>query len=311
MGPQISPSRVHLIGVPLDLGAGRRGVDMGPSAMRIAGVSRTLESLGYQVTDDGDIAVVGPEVQGIQDPKLKYLPEIVRAVGVLSEKVEQTMGNGNFPLVLGGDHSMAIGTISGVSAHYRKRGQNLGLIWFDAHGDANTPETTPSGNIHGMPLAVVLGRGARELVEVGGFRGNESRVRPNNVALVGVRSVDAFERGILKDLRISVFTMEAIDRNGIHAVTKEAIEIATSGTEAFHVSFDVDALDPSVAAGVGTPSRGGLTYREAHTAMELVAESGVLCSMEMAEVNPVLDIRNSTAEVAVELIGSALGKRII
>ena len=242
---------------------------------------------------------------------LKYLPEIVRTVSLLCEKVQQSMARGEIPLVLGGDHSMAIGTISGVSTHYRQEGKKLGLLWFDAHGDANTPETTPSGNIHGMPLAVVLGRGAKELVEVGGFASNESRVDPDRVVLIGVRSIDECERGVLKELGIVVFTMENIDRRGIHAVTKEAIEIASAGTEAFHVSFDVDVLDPSVATGVGTPSRGGLTYREAHTAMELVAESGKLCSLEMAEVNPVLDVRNSTAEVAVELIGSALGKRII
>jgi len=305
------PTRVRVIGVPLDLGAGRRGVDMGPSAMRIAGVSGALERLGYEVADDGDIGVVGPEVQGITDPKLKYLPEIVRAVTLLSEKVKRTMEQGEFPLVLGGDHSMAIGTISGVSAYFRERKKKLGLVWFDAHGDANTPETTPSGNIHGMPLAVVLGRGAQELVEVGGFAANEARIDPGRVALVGVRSVDHYERSILKELKVAVFTMESIDRRGIHAVTEEAIQVASSGTDAFHVSFDVDALDPAVAAGVGTPSRGGLTYREAHTAMELVAEKGGLCSFEVAEVNPVLDAGNSTAEVAVELIGSALGKKII
>jgi len=284
---------------------------MGPSALRIAGVSKVLEGLGYQVVDDGDITVTCPEVQGMTDAKLKYLPEIVRTVSLLCEKVQQSMARGEIPLVLGGDHSMAIGTISGVSTHYRQEGKKLGLLWFDAHGDANTPETTPSGNIHGMPLAVVLGRGAKELVEVGGFASNESRVDPDRVVLIGVRSIDECERGVLKELGIVVFTMENIDRRGIHAVTKEAIEIASAGTEAFHVSFDVDVLDPSVATGVGTPSRGGLTYREAHTAMELVAESGKLCSLEMAEVNPVLDVRNSTAEVAVELIGSALGKRII
>jgi arginase len=305
------PTRVRLIGVPLDLGAGRRGVDMGPSAMRIAGVSSALQRLGYEVVDDGDIAVVGPEVAGISNPKLKYLPEIVRAVTLLSDKVKRTMEQGELPLVLGGDHSMAIGTISGVSGYFREQKKKLGLVWFDAHGDANTPETTPSGNIHGMPLAVVLGRGARELVEVGGFGADEARIDPGRVALVGVRSVDEYERSILKELGVAVFTMEDIDRRGIHAVTQEAIEVATSGTEAFHVSFDVDALDPAVAAGVGTPSRGGLTYREAHTAMELVAERGGLCSFEVAEVNPVLDVRNSTAEVAVELISSALGKRII
>ena len=306
-----SSSLVRLIGVPLDLGAGRRGVDMGPSAMRIAGARKTLERLGYEVIDDGDIAVVCPEVQEVSDPKLRYLSEIVRTVDDLCGKVERTMGRGEFPVVLGGDHSMAIGTISGAAAHYRGENKKMGLLWFDAHGDANTPETSPSGNIHGMPLAVVLGRGARELVEVGGFGPDEARLDPAHVALIGVRSVDECERGVLKELGITVFTMENIDRRGIHAVMKDAIALASAGTEAFHVSFDVDSMDPAVAAGVGTPARGGLTYREAHTAMELVAESGKLCSFELAEVNPVLDIRNSTAEVAVEIMASALGKRII
>ncbi len=229
----MASSLIRLIGVPLDLGAGRRGVDMGPSALRIAGARKTLERLGYEVIDDGDIVVVCPEVQEVRDPKLRYLPEIVRTVDNLSGKVERTMGRGEFPVVLGGDHSMAIGTISGAAAHHRGEDQKMGLLWFDAHGDANTPDTSPSGNIHGMPLAVVLGRGAKELVEVGGFGRDEARLDPAHVALIGVRSVDECERGVLKELGITVFTMENIDRRGIHAVTKDAIAIASAGTEAF------------------------------------------------------------------------------
>jgi arginase len=304
-------SNVKIIGVPLDLGAGRRGVDMGPSAMRIAGVAENIRKLGYDVIDGGDIAVIGPEVQKIEDNRLKYLPEITRTVIILCKEVEQTMENGELPLVLGGDHSMAIGTISGVSNYYKKRNQKFGLIWVDAHADANTSETTPSGNIHGMPHAVVFGRGAKQLVEVGGFKEGESRLNPKNGVLVGARDIDEKEKNILKEIGITIFSMEKIDRIGIHEVMREALEIVLNGTDAIHLSFDVDSLDPSDAPGVGTPVRGGLTYREAHTMMELISDSGKLRSMEVAEVNPILDIKNSTAEVAVELIASALGKRII
>jgi len=304
-------SRIRLIGVPLDLGAGRRGVDMGPSAMRIAGVAEQVGRLGYQVVDEGDIAVAGPEIQRIEDPRLKYLPEIVRAVTILSGRVQQALEEGDFPLVLGGDHSMAIGTISGIGAHFKKKNRRSGLIWFDAHGDANTPETTESGNIHGMPLAVVFGRGARALVEVGGFTEGEPRLRPENAVLIGVRSVDRREKEVLREIGITVFSMENLDRDGVFRTMTRALAIATEGTDAFHVSFDVDSMDPSEAPGVGTPARGGLSYREAHTMMEMMADTGKICSMEVAEVNPILDVKNSTAQVAVELIASALGKRIL
>lgn len=306
-----SNDRVRIIGVPLDLGAGRRGVDMGPSAMRIAGVARHIERLGYEAVDDGDIPVVAPEVQTIEDPRLKYLPEIARTLGVLCEKVAQSYSAQETPLILGGDHSIAIGTVAGLASVGRKTGSKFGLIWFDAHGDANTPETSPSGNIHGMPQAVIFGRGAPRLVEIGGFRSGETKLDPANAALIGARAIDEHEKEILREIGITVFTMESIDRRGIHSVTREAIEVASSGTDGIHVSFDVDAMDPSVAPGVGTPSRGGLTYREAHTAMELIAESEKLISLEVAEVNPILDVGNATAEVAVEIIASALGKRII
>jgi arginase len=303
--------RIRLIGVPLDLGAGRRGVDMGPSALRIAGVGEQITRLGHEVVDEGDIAVAAPEVQRIEDPRLKYLPEIVRAVTILAQRVERALEAGDFPLVLGGDHSMAIGTISGIGAHFKKKERRVGLIWFDAHGDANTPETTESGNIHGMPLAVVFGRGARPLVEVGGFGDGEPRLRPENAVLIGVRSVDGRERAILREIGVTVLSMENLDRDGVFRSMSRALAIASDGTDAFHVSFDVDSLDPSEAPGVGTPSRGGLSYREAHTMMEMIAETGKICSMEVAEVNPILDVKNSTAEVAAELVASALGKRIL
>jgi arginase len=306
-----SHSRIRLIGVPLDLGAGRRGVDMGPSAMRIAGVAEQLSRLGYEVADQGDITVAAPEVQPVEDARLRYLPEITRAVRVLREEVERALERGEQPLVLGGDHSMAIGSIGGVASFFRKRNQKLGLLWFDAHGDANTPETTESGNIHGMPLAVVFGRGAPALVEVGAFAPDQPTLAPANAVLIGARTIDQRERQILKDIGLNVFSMEKIDREGVYSVMKQALSIVTGGTDGYHVSFDVDALDPTVATGVGTPARGGLTYREAHTMMEMISDTPGLSSLEVAEVNPILDDRNSTAEVAVELVASALGKRIL
>lgn len=303
--------KVRLIGVRLDLGAGRRGVDMGPSAIRKAGLAERLRGLGYQVTDAGNIAVDEPEVQEVRDPKLRYLPEIARAMKTLAGQVEETLGAGEMPLVLGGDHSVAIGSIAGVAAYHRARGKKFGMIWLDAHGDANTPETTPSGNIHGMPQAVAFGRGARELVEIGGFAPGETKLLPENSSIIGARSIDRREKEVIQEIGLTVFTMDQIDRRGIYDVTAEAIEIATRGTDAIHLSFDVDVMDPSVAPGVGTPCRGGITYRETHTAMELIAETGLVRSMEVAEVNPILDVRNSTAEVAVEMIASAMGMRIL
>jgi arginase len=300
--------QIELIGIPLDLGADRRGVDMGPSAIRIAGVARSLRRIGHEVIDWGDIPVVVPEVQKVEDPKLKYLPEITKAVTKLANHVTEVCKNGRFPLVLGGDHSIAIGTISGAAAFLKQKGQNLGVLWIDAHGDMNTYETTPSGNIHGMPFAAVLGKGCKELV---GVAGDFQKVLPENAVLVGARNLDEKERRHIRESGISVFTMEEIDRRGICPVVEEAIALATKNTDALHISMDIDALDPLIAPGVGTPVRGGLTYREAHTAMEIVAGSEKLFSMEVVEVNPILDVRNTTAEVAAELVESALGKRII
>lgn len=302
---------VRIIGVRVDLGAGRRGVDMGPSALRKAGLRERLEELGHRVADDGNIHVDEPEAHQIQDPKLKYLPLIAAAMEQLAERVSATVERGEVPLVLGGDHSIAIGTIAGVASRFRQRGKKLGMIWLDAHGDANTPETSPSGNIHGMPQAIAFGRGAPELVRIGGFGEGEAKLDPKRCCIIGARSIDAREKRVLEEIGLRVFTMAQIDRRGIYDVTQEATTIATEGTDGVHVSFDVDVVDPSVAPGVGTPVMGGLTYRETHTVMELVAETGRMVSMEVAEVNPILDVRNATAEVAVGMIGSAFGKRIL
>ena len=295
----------------MDLGAGRRGVDMGPSALRKAGIRQRLRDLEYEVIDEGNLDSDDPEALDVDDPKLRYLPEIATVMENLAGKVSKSIGAGETPLVLGGDHSIAIGTIAGLARHFRGLGRKLGMIWLDAHGDSNTPETSPSGNIHGMPQAVAFGRGADELVRIGGFAPGESKLDPSCCSIVGARSIDVHEKKVIADIGLRVFTMEEIDRRGIYEVSREAIEIASRGTEGIHVSFDVDVMDPEVAPGVGTPVRGGLTYRETHTLMEQVAESGRMISMEVAEVNPILDTRNSTAEVAVEMVASAFGKRIL
>lgn len=300
--------KIEMIGIPLDLGANRRGVDMGPSAIRIAGIAERLRRIGHEVIDEGDLTVVAPEVQKIEDQQLKYLPEITKSVTHLADVVTQTLENGNFPLVLGGDHSIAIGTIAGVARFLHNDNKRLGVIWIDAHGDMNTHETTRTGNIHGMSFAAVLGKGCRELVQVGG---NFPKIQAKDAVLVGARNLDPKEQNLIRDSGITVFTMEDIDRRGIFEIMVEAVEIATLNTDSLHISLDMDALDPQVAPGVGTPVRGGLSYREAHTAMEIIAGSKRLCSLEVVEVNPILDIRNSTSEVAVELVESALGKRII
>ena len=284
---------------------------MGPSALRKAGLRQELKELGYDVTDDGNIHVEEPEAHHVRDPKLKYLPLIASAMNDLAKRVDATLERGEVPLVLGGDHSIAIGTIAGVGGHFKRKGKKLGMIWIDAHGDANTPETTPSGNIHGMPQAIAFGRGAKELVEIGGFAEGEPKVDPESSCVIGVRSIDRHEKEVLKDIGIRIFTMIDIDRRGIYGVTREAIEIATKGSDGLHVSFDVDGMDPSVAPGVGTPVLGGLSYRETHTMMELIAETKKVVSMEVAEVNPILDVRNVTAEVAVKMVASAFGKRIL
>jgi arginase len=301
-------TKIKIIGVPMDLGADRRGVDMGPSAMRIAGLRSRLHALGYDVEDLGNIAVAIPEVVRVVDKKVKYLPEVVQANIELARRVHAIVAEGAIPLVLGGDQSVSIGTIAGVAAHYRQRGQRIGVIWFDAHADMNTPETTPSGNIHGMPYAISLGMGPRELTEIEGF---SPKLDPSVCTLIGPRSIDPLERENVRRSGIKVFTMRELDEVGMRDVMRQALEIATRDTAGFHVSVDMDFFDPTYAPGVGTPERGGATYREGHLAMELIADSQKIVSLEVVEVNPVLDERNRTAEFAVELILSAFGKRIL
>jgi arginase len=300
--------RVTLIGVPLDLGAGRRGVDMGPSALRVADVHTRVAALGYDVSDCGDLPVKIRETQAPGDPRLKYLSEILEVCVLLRERVGEALEAESLPVVLGGDHSVAMGSIAGLSRHYRKRQQEAGLIWFDAHADANTAETSPSGNIHGMPFAVALGYGADSLVQLAGYA---PMMEPSRASLVGIRDVDPAERETVKASGAGTFTMRDIDERGMRAVMEEAIRRATTGTAGIHVSFDVDAIDPDLAPGVGTPSPGGLSYREAHLAMEMLADTGKVVSAEFVEVNPILDQRNGTAALAVELLCSLLGKKIL
>ena len=299
---------VHVLGVPMDLGSGRRGVDMGPSAIRIAGVAERLRELGHKVVDEGDVVIKNMEELKVGNERARYLPEIARASAIIARKVERIMGLGHFPLVLGGDHSIAIGTVSGIAAFAGSQGKKLGLLWIDAHGDINTPETSPSGNIHGMPLATLLGYGAPELTSIGG---PAPKVDPANVALVGIRSLDSGEKKRLKETGVQVHTMSDIDRHGVHRVMKKALARVTDGTDYVHVSVDLDAVDPAVAPGVGTPVKGGLDYREAHLIMEVIADAGTMTSLELVEVNPILDERNASAQFAVELVQSAFGKKIL
>ena len=299
---------IDVLGVPMDLGSGRRGVDMGPSAIRIAGVDDRLRELGHKVVDNGDLVIKNMEELKVGNERARYLGEITRVSHVLARKVEHIMDRGHFPLVLGGDHSIAVGTISGIAAFCQRQKKRLGLLWVDAHGDINTPDTSPSGNIHGMPLATVLGFGVKELTDVGGVH---PKMRAENIALVGIRSLDSGEKTRLKDNGVQVNTMADIDRHGVHRVMKKALARVTDGTDYVHVSFDLDAVDPLVAPGVGTPVKGGLSYREAHLIMELIADAGIMTSLEVVEVNPILDQGNASAIFAVELIQSAFGKKIL
>jgi arginase len=300
--------KIKIIGVPMDLGAGRRGVDMGPSAIRIAGLNQAIAMLGYEVTDAGNVHVAPPEAIVQATTRARYLPEIAAACEELAQRVEAALEEGAMPVVLGGDHSIAVGSVAGLSSFYRKKDQRVGIVWLDAHTDINTPESTPSGNIHGMPLAALLGRGAKELTNVAGF---SPKVLPENTAIIGARSVDPGEREIARSLGVRVFTMSECDEKGFSAVVKEAIEIASRNTAGFHVTMDMDFIDPFYAPGVGTPERGGATYRESHLAMEKLSDSGRVLSVELTEVNPVYDTANQTAQLAVELILSALGKKIM
>ena len=300
--------KVGLLGVPMDLGGGRRGVDMGPSAIRIAGIERRVREIGIDFTDCGNVHVAEPESREPVDPKARFLAEITDCCRRLRERVEALLVENCMPLVVGGDHSIACGTVAGISSFHHGRGERIGLVWFDAHGDMNTPETTESGNIHGMPLASCLGLGPKELTHLGSVA---PMVRVENTVLVGVRSLDARERALVHESGVRVFTMRDVDTHGIHKVMDQALEVACAGTAGFHLSFDMDGTDPSVAPGVGTPVRGGTTYRESHAVMEHAADTGKLLGLEVTEINPILDTHNTTANAAVDLVLSALGKSIL
>ncbi len=301
-------TKVLLIGVPLDLGGNRRGVDMGPSALRITNLAQRIRALGYEVTDSGDVDVPLPELSDVGDATQKYAAAIAAVCEELGERVYAGLAQGQLPVAIGGDHSLAMGSVAGVARQFNERDQRLGLLWFDAHGDMNTPGSTDSGNVHGMALAHLLGLGEERLSSVGGFRG---KVQAENVSLIGVRDLDAREKKLVAESGVNVFTMKDIDLRGVSGVMEEAMGLASRGTAGVHVSLDIDVVDPSIAAGVGTPKKGGLTYREAHLCLEMVADSKQLVSIDLVEVNPILDVRNATAELGSELLLSALGKRIL
>ncbi|MBL8240391.1 MAG: arginase [Bryobacterales bacterium] len=301
-------STIAIIGAPMDLGAGRRGVDMGPSAIRVANIDRRVAALGYKVEDLGNVAVEQAENSPLGARRARYLKQIAETCSRLAEKVDRAAGQGKVPLVLGGDHSIAVGTVSGMANHFHRRGEKLGVIWVDAHADMNTPQTSPSGNVHGMPLACLMGKGPKALTHLFDWA---PKVDPRNVALVGIRDVDSLEALHVSKSGVRAFTMRDIDQKGLSRVMEEAIDIAAAGTAGIHLSFDMDSVDPDEAPGVGTPVRGGITYREAHLAMEILSDTAKLMSLEVVEVNPVLDVANRTADLAVELMMSALGKRIL
>jgi len=298
----------HVIGVPLDLGGNRRGVDMGPSALRIAGLAERLASLGIRIVDEGDIVTPIPERKAVGDPHKKYIREIARVCDRLYRISLGALHSGGIPVVLGGDHSLAAGSVAATADFLRKDDKPLGLLWVDAHGDMNTPASSDSGNVHGMPLAALLGPEPSELSRIGGF---SPKVLPEHTVLIGIRNLDDREKEIVRDSRVHVFTMKDIDRNGIASVVEQALAIAGKDTGGIHVSFDLDVCDPTIAPGVGTPVKGGLDYREAHMVMEIVADSGLLRALDLVEVNPILDDRNTTAVLAAELASSALGQKII
>jgi arginase len=299
---------VDILGVPLAYGASMAGVELGPAALRVARLKRRIAQLGYVVRDLGDIEVEQSQSNAEPADKLKYLNEIRVACIELAQKVEGILAAGELPLVLGGDHSIAIGSLSGFAAYCRSRDETPGLIWFDAHADMNTPQTTPSGNIHGMPLAVLFGRGAPELTNIAGFA---PKLDPKSCVHVGARDIDSGERLLISELGIRFITMREIDERGMNACMDQAISIASRASGGYAVTFDVDALDPGDAPGSGTLVRGGLTYREAHLAMEKIADAGGMRSLEVVEINTALDVNNKTAELGVELILSALGKTIL
>ena len=308
MNEDIAKKLVKIIGVPLDLGASRRGTDVGPSALRIAGLGAALRRMGYEVALEEDIPAPAMETRRSEDKKARYKPQILDVCTRLAERVKKIMDSGDFPLVIGGDHSIAMGTVAGVAGHYHDKGESIGLIWFDAHGDMNVPDSSPSGNIHGMPLAHLLGKGDPDLKGILGF---SPKVRPENVALIGVRAIDAHERQIIRESGIHAFTMREIDEHGMAAVARRALQIVNDGTAGFHISFDVDGCDPTVIPGSGTLVPGGVSFREAHLLMEYAADNGRLTSLEIVELNPFLDERNISAKRTLELILSAMGKSIL
>ncbi len=305
-----SPRRkIRILGVPLDLGQSRRGVDMGPSAVRVAGLQARLEALGHQVQDGGNISVEIAETQSIGEQDAKYLHAITETCAREAQQVMETLAVGQTPVVLGGDHSIAVGTVSGVAEFYRRKKEKIGLIWIDAHADINTPQTSPSGNVHGMPVAALTGLGPDELKNIFGW---SPKVAPENVVMIGLRDIDATEKANIRLAGITeVYTMRDIDERGMRTVMEEALRAAGRGTAGYHISLDMDWIDPEDAPGVGTPVRGGATYREAHLAMEIIADDGRMLSFELVEVNPVIDEHNRTAQLAVELTSSAFGKKIL
>jgi len=298
----------HIIGVSLDLGGNRRGVDMGPSAFRIAGLAERLSTLGFPVIDEGDLVAPIPEVKSFGDPTKKYVREIAKVCERLYKTSLAVLEKGGIPIVLGGDHSLAAGSVAATAEFVRRENKPLGLIWVDAHGDMNTPSTSISGNVHGMPLAALLGSEPAELSRIGGF---SPKVQPARTVLIGIRNLDDREKEIVRSSRVKVFTIKDVDRAGIAVVIEEALAIAGRGTAGVHVSFDLDVCDPTIAPGVGTPVKGGLDYREAHLLMEMVADSGLLRALDLVEVNPILDDRNMTAVLGAELASSALGQKIL
>lgn len=306
MNPPSKP--VHIINVPLDLGASRRGTDAGPSAFRVAGLSRAIGKLGYRLTAETDIAVPAMELRHTADTRVRFKDEILAVCQQLATYTAASLDGGEIPLVVGGDHSIAMGTVSGAAAHFKQSNQQLGLIWFDAHGDMNLPDSSPSGNIHGMPLAHLLGFGDKELSSILGIC---PAVKPENVVLIGIRDIDSNEREFIRNSGITTFTMRDIDELGMSGVAKRALEVVTTDTAGFHVSFDVDGCDPEVIPGSGTLVPGGVSYREAHLLLEQCASDGRMTSMEVVELNPFLDHANVSAERAITLIQSALGRSIL
>src|SRR5213593_832735 len=301
--------QVHIIGVPLDLGGNRRGVDMGPSALRIAGLGERIGGLGCIVVDKGDLPAPIPETQTLRDERKKYIRDIAKVCQKLYQTALMSLDEGALPLVLGGDHSLAAGSVAAVAEWAKKtRDLPIGLLWVDAHGDMNTPATSLSGNVHGMPLAALLGAEPAELSRIGTV---SPKVLPAHTVLIGVRNLDEREKVAVRDSHVHVFTMKDIDRQGIASIVEQAVNLAGSDTAGIHVSFDMDVCDPTIAPGVGTPVKGGLDYREAHMMMEIVADSGLLTSLDLAEVNPTLDVRNATAQLGIELALSALGMKIL